>query len=107
MTPSDSHPTAEAQVRAYFDQSLSTIVATAEDLRRMTGSIAGQAAENPCLLRQCPRHQRLLEVVDEAVAVLEATKGAFRSRQLAELRRRLEHFLAEERGLRAPPPGLT
>lgn len=103
LTPSSG--AAQPDLRTYFDQSLATIAATAEDLRRVTGALSGQTTDSPCHVRQCPRHMRLLEVVDEAVAVLEATKGAFRSRQLAELRRRLEHFLAEERGLRAPPPG--
>lgn len=87
-------------LQAYIDGSLRTIASTAEDLRRLTTALTDGVDQNPCQLRQCPRHLRLLEVVDEAIAVLEATKGAFRSRQLADLRRRLEAFVAEERGVR-------
>jgi CheY-like chemotaxis protein len=55
-----------------------------------------RAATTPCALLQCPRHQALRSALTDAVDVLEATKTAFKSRQLADLRGRLERVLAAD-----------
>jgi hypothetical protein len=49
---------------------------------------------HPCQLLNCPRGSQLREAVVETVKVLEETKGAFKSKTLGDLRRKLELMLA-------------
>jgi hypothetical protein len=46
--------------------------------------------QNVCQLLNCPRHAELLEMIRDAIMVLEKTKHSFRSKELAALRFRLE-----------------
>jgi hypothetical protein len=49
-----------------------------------------------CPVLGCPRQRQLERVIREAISVLERTRSAFKSRQLADLRRHLEEVLAEQ-----------
>ncbi len=51
----------------------------------------------PCQLLACPRGQRYRGAIEQCVAVLERTKSAFKSRELADLRQMLEAILDEDR----------
>lgn len=48
-----------------------------------------------CPVAGCPRQQSLEHAMRDAIATLEHTRHAFKSRQLGELRQRLERVLAE------------
>ena len=50
-----------------------------------------------CVLIDCGPRQKYREAVHDAVRVLEETRKAFKSRQLEELRNRLEDLLAADR----------
>lgn len=52
---------------------------------------AGQT--DACRLLQCPRRQAYEEAIRDTVAVIERSKQAFKSRELASLRQRLESLL--------------
>ncbi len=49
-----------------------------------------------CPLVDCIPRQKYREAVRDAIQVLEETRRAFKSRQLEELRKRLENLLAED-----------
>lgn len=59
-------------------------------LSKATQFQAAQAEPNGmCHMLDCPAHNQLVEVIRDAIDVLEQTKSSFKSRQLAELRRKL------------------
>jgi ActR/RegA family two-component response regulator len=85
-------------VAGFIDSALRNVVGTMRDVRNLTGALTqGTVERTACQLLNCPRQQRLLAALEDTVAVLEETKTAFKSKQLAELRRRLEAVIASER----------
>jgi hypothetical protein len=58
-------------------------------------ALAGQQAPDahPCQLINCPRGAQLQAALEETIAVLEETKGAFKSKTLGDLRHKLELLL--------------
>ena len=85
-------------VAGFIDSALRNVVGTMRDVRNLTGALTeGTAEGTACQLLNCPRQQRLLAALEDTVAVLEETKTAFKSKQLAELRRRLESVISAER----------
>ena len=55
-----------------------------EAVARLTGE------QNVCRLVDCPRLDTLIAALRNTIGVLETTKDAFKSKELGELRRRLE-----------------
>ncbi len=51
---------------------------------------------NYCPLIDCAPQQKYRAAVREAIQVLEDTRRSFKSRQLEDLRKRLEHLLADD-----------
>jgi len=89
---------ASLALAGFIDSALRNVVGTMRDVRNLTGALAdGTAEQTACQLLNCPRHQRLMAALEDTVAVLEETKTAFKSKQLAELRRRLESVIQAER----------
>lgn len=74
---------------------LRNVMGSLTDLQQVSQAALGEAAgvEHTCQLINCPRGNQLYRAVEETVAVLEATKGAFKSRQLGDLRKKLELLL--------------
>ena len=56
----------------------------------------GDARIDTCLLLDCPHRRKLRETLIEAVATLEQTRKAFKSKQLETLRKKLMGVLAED-----------
>ena len=57
-----------------------------------------------CPVMGCPRQQHLSRAIRDAITTLERTRSAFKSKQLGDLRHRLERVLEEE-GEDPPPAG--
>lgn len=57
-----------------------------------------------CPVMGCPRQQHLSRAIRDAITTLERTRSAFKSKQLGDLRHRLERVLEEESEGR-PPAG--
>ena len=56
--------------------------------------VAGTPVDaHACQIMNCPRGSQLTAAIQHTVEVLEETKHAFKSKQLAELRQRLELLL--------------
>ncbi len=63
------------------------------------GIDAGPLTDSPhgdCSHEDCPHRRRLRETLADVIAVLEATRKAFKSKQLETLRKRLIGVLAED-----------
>ncbi len=84
----------------YLEQSVVHIGILAGTLKQtLDAVITGTVRESVdvCSVLRCPRMQAYKGALDETVAVLEQTKGAFKSKQLGELRQKLEGLLKRKR----------
>ena len=80
----------------FLELTMGNVVAALSDLEYLTEAIAvGAGRSAVCHLFNCPRPAALVEGIKEAVTVLEKTKRAFKSKELGELRRRLESLIEQ------------
>ena len=87
-TPGD---TSFVPVDAFVALTLTNITGSLADLKNVTEALAQLTSEqNTCQLLNCPRLSMLTDALVETVGVLEGTKSAFKSKDLGELRRKLE-----------------
>ena len=83
-------------VDAYLTLTLQNIVDSLSGLRSLTEAFADIRGEQQvCRLLNCPRATRLTEGLKETIKVLEKTKRSFKSKELGELRSKLEELLQE------------
>jgi CheY-like chemotaxis protein len=80
---------------SFLTLTLRNVMGSLTDLEQVGRAALGTAGEahHTCQLINCPRGTQLYRAVEEAVAVLEATKGSFKSKQLGDLRKKLELLL--------------
>ncbi|MFO0093782.1 MAG: response regulator [Gemmatimonadaceae bacterium] len=81
-----------AGVDTFLALTLRNVMGSLTDLEQLSRALAGQQVAQPhvCQLINCPRGAQLQAAVEETIAVLEETKGAFKSKALGDLRHRLE-----------------
>lgn len=100
--PDDTIPTASPLSPSVFlgltlDRAFSSLL----DVKTFTEALArednGERAQSPCHLLDCPRLTTLTDALTEAIRVLEMTKGSFKSRELGDLRNRLEKVIRDKR----------
>jgi CheY-like chemotaxis protein len=86
---------AGAGVDMFLALTLRNVMGSLTDLEQLGRALAGQptAQAHPCQLINCPRGAQLQAAVEETIAVLEETKGAFKSKTLGDLRHKLELLL--------------
>jgi CheY-like chemotaxis protein len=83
-------------VRRSLDQALGSFTLLVDNIKRLIGQPepAGSVADPPglstCEFLRCPTRDAYETAVDEAIEVLEKTKGSFKSKELAWLRKNLE-----------------
>ena len=83
----------------FLDLTMGNVVGALSDLESLTQAIAGRQGQPAvCHLFNCPRPAALIEGLREAVAVLEKTKRAFKSKELGELRGKLEELIQQGDG---------
>lgn len=86
-------------IHEFIDLTANHIMGLVGDLKRLTeASMSEQAASETCQLFRCPRGDLFYRTLMETIDVLEKTKGSFHSKELAALRKKLEHILRN-------PPG--
>ncbi len=89
MAPENSVPVDE-----YVTLTMNQVVGGLMDLYRLTATLTDrEGAKPPCELLHCPRLNGLAAAMEDAVAVLEESKRAFESKELGELRKRLQGTL--------------
>lgn len=83
-------------MESFFSLTAKNIVGSLADLYVIMASIGGKNIEPyPCHLLNCPRIEGLTEAIVETIEILEKTKSSFKSKQLSELRKKLENVLKE------------
>lgn len=81
-------------VDVFLALTLRNVMGSLTDLQHLGRALSNQpVGAHPCQLLNCPRGAQLRDAVVESVAVLEATKGAFKSKTLGDLRHKLELLL--------------
>ena len=75
-------------------ETLRNIIASLEDLGHLGSRRQGEA-RRPCHLFDCPRLEALTEALNQTIDVLEKTKGSFKSKELGQLRVKLEEVVAK------------
>lgn len=83
------------EVDSFLALTLRNVMGSLTDLEQLGRALAGQQIPNahPCQLINCPRGAQLQAALEETIAVLEETKGAFKSKTLGDLRHKLELLL--------------
>ena len=80
-------------VDAFLALTLRNVMGSLTDLEHLNRALSGRSgaeAQHPCQLLNCPRGAQLLAALQETIGVLEETKATFKSKQLGDLRHRLE-----------------
>ena len=94
MAAMSASPQGGTGVDLFLALTLRNVMGSLTDLEQLSRSLSQQSvASHPCQLLNCPRGAQLVEAVRATVAVLEETKGAFKSKTLGDLRHRLELLL--------------
>jgi DNA-binding response OmpR family regulator len=84
-------PTADT----FLSLALRNVMGTLTDLEQLGRALAGTPVEgHACQIMNCERGAQLTSAIKHTVEVLEETKHAFKSKQLAELRQKLELLLS-------------
>jgi YesN/AraC family two-component response regulator len=79
------------QVDTFLALTLRNVMGSLSDLQQLGRALSNQSVDaNPCQLMNCPRGAQLKQAVEHTIAVLEETKGAFKSKTLGDLRSKLE-----------------
>ena len=81
-----------SSVDSFLALTLRNVLGSITDLEQLGRALAS-ANESPshaCQLINCPRGTQLQQAVEDTISLLEETKGAFKSKALGDLRRRLE-----------------
>ena len=84
---------ATSGIDMFLAMTLRNVMGSLSDLEHLGQALAGKTDEqpqHPCQLLNCPRGAQLRQAVDDTIAVLEETKGTFKSKTLGDLRHRLE-----------------
>lgn len=80
----------------FLTLTLRNVMGSLTDLEQLGRALTTQTpptGAHPCQLINCPRGAQLRQAVEETIAVLEETKGSFKSKALGDLRARLELLL--------------
>ena len=84
-------------VDAFLDLTLKNIMGTLSGFRELTSSLTARGPEQQaCHSLECPRLDTLTKALGKTVDVLKGSTGAFKSRQLRQLRRHLTSCLNGE-----------
>lgn len=81
-------------VNTFFELTFQNVVGALADLKHLTGALAMHEREKGvCHLFNCPRLNSLSDGVAETIDILQKTKSAFKSRDLGEIRGKLNELI--------------
>jgi DNA-binding response OmpR family regulator len=79
------------ELETFISSAFGNITGSILDMKRMYESDQQlQKKGTPCHILNCPRHDAYKAAIEETIVVLTKTKGAFKSRELRDLREKLE-----------------
>ena len=80
-------------ISAFLNLTLQNISGSIADLQHIFENLNSEKKEKQaCHLFQCPAHDELKSAIAETIDVLEKTKSSFKSKELGNLRRKLENI---------------
>lgn len=91
----DSYSTG-VPVETFITLTVQNILEPLFDLKHLAETLNQQVDETPksaCALFECPRLESQVKLLDHTIQVLEHTKNSFKSKELGELRKKIEKFL--------------
>jgi hypothetical protein len=65
------------------------------DMKRLVDLDSGLEDGQACSVRKCPRLESYQRIFQEGIEILEKTKSAFKSRNLEDLRRKMESVVID------------
>ena len=81
-------------VDTFRELAFRNIIGSLSDLNHLMEALPGRRFDpEVCHLFNCPRLNKLTDALAETIAILEKTKGSFKSKDLGELRRKLERIV--------------
>ncbi len=84
-------------VNDFIEFSFQNLVSTLADLKNLSNSqLTEKTSQEVCHLLNCPRLHSLTDALEEAIGVLEKTKNSFKSKDLGELREKLEKVVQQK-----------
>lgn len=88
--PRDGSPLA---IKAFLTLSIRNVMSALSDIEHLAQALAASTQdEATCRLLKCPRLTAMLAVLKETIDALRASRNAFKSREIADLRTKLERF---------------
>lgn len=97
MLRHESGATSPVPVETFVNVTLQNIILGLAGLKSLTEAVARLTGDQDvCHLVECPRLDSLSGALKDTIAVLEKTKSAFKSKELGDLRRRLEGLLESD-----------
>jgi len=91
LLKNDSQEAILVSLDTFLELTFQNIVDAVSDLKHVIAVLAEQTKDKqPCHLFNCPRLESLTNGLAETVNVLKGTKSAFKSKNLGEIRRKLE-----------------
>lgn len=86
--------TSSVSLDTFLELTFQNITNALSDLKYLMAVLAEQTKDKqPCHLFNCPRLESLTDGLAETVDVLKGTKSAFKSKNLGEIRRKLETLI--------------
>ncbi|MBN1787085.1 MAG: response regulator [Sedimentisphaerales bacterium] len=93
-----------ASIKNFLDLTLGNISAALVDVKNLAYILTDEPDESAvCNLLNCPRLIELTEGLTETVRILERTKSSFKSKELGDLRVKLEKLLKKAKKLKVSP----
>jgi DNA-binding response OmpR family regulator len=81
-------------VEAFLNLTFNNIINVMRDIKHITEALTlNNMEQQVCHLFNCPRLQELSQALENTINVLEQTKGSFKSKEIAKLRKTLEELL--------------
>lgn len=85
-------------VRTFVSLAFSNMISAMGELKTLLEiAYMGENTTSPCRILNCPLKHRFESIMEEAILTLRETKGTFKSKEIAELRKKFERVLEEEK----------
>jgi response regulator of citrate/malate metabolism len=91
------HDMDETNPESFVNNSFYNIFMAMSDIEHLfSATYAESAGSYACHALNCPRYQKLQDVISEAITVIDKTKKSFKSKELALLKKKLEQSLLSQ-----------
>jgi DNA-binding response OmpR family regulator len=98
MVQSFNSGSLDISLRTFVSLAFGNMISAMSELKTLLEiAYLGENAATPCRIINCPLKQRFENIMETAIESLKDTKDTFKSKEIADLRKKFERLLAEER----------